>query len=145
MQRQGKLLLDLIRPDHPSAFSYNREPWKIVDAIASLDSCPHILLHGPSGSGKRTFLQQLLRALFGEGVDKIQPIEYKTVSAGNNKKNITVMQSPHHLVINSNGSSFDKHIPHDIVIQYARSFDMNPCSEYTSLSRGSDRWSRSNF
>ena len=34
--------------------------------------CPHLLLYGPSGAGKKTLVMAILREMFGASADKVR-------------------------------------------------------------------------
>lgn len=117
-----RFLLDRIRPDRPIDLGFNQESWNLLEAIARSNTFPHIILHGPSGAGKKLMLRHLLRELFnGDEVEKMQMTDYKVASAGNTtKKTVPIMQSNYHIVINPNNNNFDKYILQDVTTQYAK-------------------------
>lgn len=45
---------------------------KNLKYLAAEKDCPHILLYGPSGSGKKTLIAGVLRELYGPAAEKIK-------------------------------------------------------------------------
>lgn len=117
-----KFLLDRVRPDIPIELSFNKESWTLLEAIAKLDTLPHIIIYGPPGSGGKLMLNFLLKTIFGgDEVDEMKPTDYKVSSAGNTtKKTVQIMQSNYHIVIQPNNNNFDKYILQDVTTQYAK-------------------------
>jgi replication factor C subunit 3/5 len=117
-----KFILDRVLPDIPIELSFNRESWDLLEAIAKLDTLPHIIIYGPPGSGGKLMLKFLLKNIFGgDEVEDMKPTDYKVSSAGNTtKKTVQIMQSNYHIVIQPNNNNFDKYILQDVTTQYAK-------------------------
>lgn len=116
-----RFLLDQIKPLHPIDLSFNRDAWDQLEKIAGSNNMPHIMIYGPSGSGKKTIVSLFLHELFGSEVDNQQITNYKVTSSGTNtKKIVPILQSNHHIVVQPNNNNFDKYIIQDVITQYAR-------------------------
>ena len=65
----------------------------------SLGDFPHLLVFGPSGSGKKTRISCLLREVYGPGVDKVR-IERQTFEASSKKIELSTIASNYHIEVN---------------------------------------------
>ena len=61
---------------------------------------PHLLVYGPSGSGKKTRVMCILRELYGAGVERMR-IEHNTFTTPSKKRlEVTSLSSNYHIEIN---------------------------------------------
>jgi len=67
-------------------------------ALADKKDIPHLLVHGPKGSGKKTRIDALLYALFGREVRRMDEYE-KTFRVGQTEKSVSVPESVYHTVL----------------------------------------------
>jgi replication factor C subunit 3/5 len=81
---------------------------------------PNLLIHGSTGSGKRTLIHILLKELYGESALKTRKEEYSITGYGNANIDVEIEQSNYHLVIEPNNSGFDKYLVQEIVTEYAK-------------------------
>lgn len=112
-------------PESVSDFSFNNEIFSQLAHIASYEDIPHIIISGPSGGGKKTLLKFFLRELYDESVDNLQKNEY-TIAGSSSKKQVEIMQSDHHIVIEPTNTNHDKYILQDIIRKYTthKQFDI---------------------
>ncbi|KAG1659750.1 Replication factor C subunit 3 [Nymphon striatum] len=70
--------------------------WEVVQG----GDFPHLLIHGPSGAGKKTRVMCLLRELYGSGVEKLR-IEHQSFTTPSKKKlDIVTIASNYHIEVN---------------------------------------------
>lgn len=91
--------------------------------------CPHLLLFGPSGAGKKTLVLALLREMYGPGADKVK-VENKPwkIEAGTRKLEIdlTTVASNHHVELNPSDAGFqDRYVVQEIIKEMARNRPMD--------------------
>lgn len=67
-------------------------------ALASRKDIPHLLVHGPKGSGKTTRINALLYSLFGREVTRVDEYE-KTFRVGSSEKSVMVPESLYHTIL----------------------------------------------
>ena len=88
--------------------------------ISSDNSIPHLIFHGPKGSGKKTIIRLFLMMLFGKSASREHNIIYTITGSGNNSTEVKIKQSKHHIVIEPYNTNFDKYLVNDIVKKYAK-------------------------
>src|ERR1700747_563896 len=99
-------------------FDYNR---KIAETLLliSKDNCiPHIILHGPIGSGKESLANFFLRKLYNDNVQNLRKSKYE-IKGSSNKKEVTIIGSNFHIVIEPTNTNHDKYIIQEIIHSYA--------------------------
>lgn len=97
---------------------------KLYDRLYKMsqdNSIPHVILHGPLGSGKRTMTKIFLRMIYGNSIDNLYTTPYNIAGSGNKIKKETIKNSDNHIIINPTGTNFDRYIVHEIIKKYASS------------------------
>ncbi|CAK8539920.1 unnamed protein product [Lathyrus sativus] len=84
---------DKHQPASLNGFICNKQEAQLLKELVSQGSCPHILLKGPSGSGKRDLAMTFLREIYGDSCCK----DKRTV-----KVSVPITFSPHHMELNVN-------------------------------------------
>ena len=82
-------------------------------------SIPHLILYGPSGSGKQTISRLLLEKIFDRSVNNITDTIYTIAGCGSTQTDISIKESPHHIIIEPNNNNFDKYLIQTVVKTYA--------------------------
>jgi replication factor C subunit 3/5 len=99
---------------------------KMKDIICGeYNNFPNVFVHGPSGSGKKTLINLILKDMFGDEIYNIKKEEYSIMLFGNKKETITLDQSKHHIIINPTNSAFDRYLIQDIVKTYCSQFTLD--------------------
>jgi replication factor C subunit 3/5 len=94
-----------------------------LNSLAESNDFPHILFYGQNGAGKRTRIQALLRALFGERVEKVKA-EQKTIKIPNKTTTLTVstISSAFHIEMNpSECGNKDRFVVQEVIKEIAQS------------------------
>jgi len=67
------LWVDKHRPKTLAALTHHPNTTERLESLASNPAAlPHLLFHGPPGSGRRTRIHALLRAIYGPGADRLR-------------------------------------------------------------------------
>lgn len=122
-------LFEKYRPKSISEFYFNRDIMEQLVHIASYEDIPHIIISGPPGGGKKTLVKFFLEELYGSGVNILSKWKFN-VNGSSTKKEIQIMQSNYHIIIEPTSTNHDKYILQEIIKQYAKhrslvSFDTN--------------------
>ena len=117
-------LFEKYRPKNARDFLYNKDILEKLMFIASNEDIPHIILSGPAGSGKKSVLKLFLEALYDTDVNNLSKIKYNTT--GSSKKEVEIMQSNYHIIIEPTNTNHDKYMLQEVIKQYAmhKSFDI---------------------
>ena len=81
--------------------------------------CPHIIFHGPNGSGKRTMVRLYLNMLFKGETEKMTTRKYMIKGSGSKLKEESIKESAYHIVIKPTGTNFDRYVVQDVIKKYA--------------------------
>lgn len=82
---------------------------------------PNMILYGINSYGKKYYLNYFLKKFYGETVLKTEDIEYEINGYGNSKTEITLTQSPYHLIFKPNSNGYDKYILQKIINDFCQS------------------------
>lgn len=110
--------IDKNKPKTVSDFRFNYE---IIDQLIHISTCeniPHIIMSGPKGSGKKTLANFFLQKIYDESINNLTKKKYN-VAGSSSKKEITILHSDYHIVIEPTGINHDKYILQEIIKEYA--------------------------
>ncbi|KAI5964634.1 RFC5 [Candida pseudojiufengensis] len=93
------LWVDKYRAKTLSQLSYHENVTQNLKALSKSGDFPHLLVYGPSGSGKKTRIYCTLQEIFGTSVEKLKIDVKNFVTSSNRKLEFNVLSSPHHLEI----------------------------------------------
>lgn len=118
-------LFEKYRPHNISDFLFNQKVLEQLIYIASNEDIPHVIISGPPGGGKKTLLKFFLEALYDQDVNILSKIKYN-IHGSSTKKEIEILQSNYHIIIEPTSTNHDKYILQEIIKQYAmhKTFDI---------------------
>ena len=93
---------------------------KEIEKFNKFKKLPNLLIHGHTGSGKKTLIKMLLKEIFGDQVEKTKLETYTITGYGNSETEINITQSNFHMIIEPNNTGFDKYVIQEIVKEYAK-------------------------
>jgi len=117
------LLVDKYRPKTLEKCDYHKKLSTLLTSLADSNDFPHILFYGQNGAGKKTRIQALLRALFGERVEKVKT-EQRTIKIPNKTTSLTITttSSAFHIEMNpSECGHQDRVVIQEIIKEIAQS------------------------
>ena len=111
------LWVDKHRPRTLDRLDYHGELTSQLKRLVAGSELPHLLFHGPSGAGKKTRINGMLRALFGAGVEKLRVAQAEfEVGASKKKVSLTTVASNYHIEMNpSDLGNYDKDVVSQVV------------------------------
>eukprot|EP00762_Andalucia_godoyi_P005901 ANDGO_06888.mRNA.1 hypothetical protein len=133
------LWIDKYRPSSLSSMEVHSHINARLQQLCKSSDLPHLLLYGPSGAGKKTRVNALLRELFGASAQKVK-VEHKeiTVGASGYKKiEVETLASNHHIEINAAESGlYDRYVVSEMIKEIASSapISINPFDQPSSSS-----------
>ena len=116
------LWVDKHRPNALEKLSYHAELGERLGSMAEDGDIPHLLFYGPSGAGKKTRVQCLLKALYGAGAEK-QRLEHREFKTPTNKTiEVTTVASNYHIEMNpSDAGNNDRFVVQEVIKEIAQS------------------------
>lgn len=114
-------LIDDCAPQTVDDIFFHKDIYERLKKMSKENSIPHIIFHGPPGSGKKTMVDIFLDMIY-KGESKITSSNrYKIQGSGSKVKEETIEASRHHIVIKPTGTNFDRYLVHKVVKNYAAS------------------------
>jgi replication factor C subunit 3/5 len=110
--------LEKYKPKTINDFTFNTIILEQLLHIASYNDIPHIIISGPHGGGKKTLVNFFLEAIYDPDVNVLSKCKY-SVSGSSSKKDVEILQSNYHIVIEPTNTNHDKYILQEIIKQYA--------------------------
>ncbi|GAB1221112.1 hypothetical protein ENUP19_0374G0002 [Entamoeba nuttalli] len=96
------------RPNSFNELDHANEANELLINLSKNKDMPHLLFHGPEGSGKYTRALLYLKNIYGDGVMKIEP-STTVIDVKGKPKEINLRSSPYHVeLIPSNATESDK-------------------------------------
>ncbi|KAJ9074192.1 Subunit of heteropentameric Replication factor C (RF-C) [Entomophthora muscae] len=94
------LWVDDYRPDSIKTLSYHNDITEQIKRLGNSGDLPHILFYGPSGAGKKTRINALLKEIFGPGIEKVHIDMRQFTTPSNKRLEIAVLSSNFHMELN---------------------------------------------
>lgn len=85
----------------------------------------HLVVYGPTGSGKEYLINKLLEKIYGKQNTQLSNVEYTINGYGSSKTKVFIKQSKFHIVIEPNSNGFDKYLIQEIIQNYAKTELLN--------------------
>lgn len=104
------LWVDKYRPTTLNKLDYHKDQASLLKKLVNRGDFPHLLIHGPSGAGKKTRVMALLRELYGNSVDKLSNRVYTFVTPSKKKLDIMTISSNYHIEVNPSDVGFQDRV-----------------------------------
>lgn len=103
------LFCDKYKPTSLSSLDYHQKQAEKLKNLIGAGDFPNLFIYGPSGAGKRTRIDLLLKEIYGQGVEKIH-IQNDTFETPSKRKiEIKTIVSNYHIEVNpSEAGIYDK-------------------------------------
>ncbi|GMI09006.1 hypothetical protein TrLO_g4745 [Triparma laevis f. longispina] len=115
------LWVDKHRPKALQNLDYHNEISERLEAMSNTASLPHLFFFGPSGAGKKTRIQALLKELFGATALKTR-LDSRTFETPTKRKiEINMITSSVHIELNpSDAGNYDRYIVQNVIKEIAQ-------------------------
>jgi replication factor C subunit 3/5 len=104
---------------------FHQTIYDTLKIMADDDSIPHLLFHGPKGSGKKTMVNIFMHMLFGDSIYNVRKVPYIISGSCNNETVEEFIQSFHHILIKPTGNNHDRYLIHDVIKLYLSKIGYN--------------------
>jgi|SRR5579872_722021 len=111
-------LFEKYKPASINEFFFNKDIVDQLIHISKNDDIPHLIISGPRGGGKKTLVKFFLESVYDKDINTLTKIKYN-VNGSSTKKEIEIMQSNYHIIIEPTSTNHDKYILQEIIKQYA--------------------------
>jgi len=121
------LWVDKHRPKDLSQLDHHPSTTARLQSLAADPaSLPHLLFYGPSGAGKKTRIACLLKAIFGNGADRLR-LDKRTFKTSTNKSvDINMICSNYHIELNPGDAGiYDRFVVQDVIKEMAANKSLN--------------------
>ncbi|CAG8467817.1 8316_t:CDS:10 [Paraglomus occultum] len=121
------LWVDKYRPSKLEDLEIHESLSERLRTLSSSSDFPHLLVYGPSGSGKKTRIVCVLRELFGDGVLKIKNDVRIFLTPSRVKKQLVVVSSNYHIEVTpSDLGSYDRQATQELLKEIAQTQQIAP-------------------
>lgn len=131
------LLINEFTPKNIDEIFFHKGIYDMLEKMSHDDTIPHIIFHGPPGSGKKVMINIFLKMIYNDQINNLFVTHYNIPGSGNKVKKELVYNSKYHIVINPTGTNFDRYLVQEIVKKYAnkRTLDLmeNPNSKFRTI------------
>jgi len=105
----------------------------LSEKLCSLtNDVPHCLVVGPSGAGKKTRIQALLRGIYGNCVDKLKVNVKMMTTPSNRKIELSILSSNVHIEVTpSDVGNDDRLVIQDLIKEFAQSHQIDPDAKHS--------------
>lgn len=110
--------IDKYVPNNLDDIFFHKDIYNILEIMSKDSSIPHLLFHGPYGSGKKTMVNIFMKMLFGDSINSVKDVKYIVSGSGNNQTEEEFKQSFHHIFIEPKGNNHDRYLIHDVIKVY---------------------------
>ncbi|KEG14282.1 replication factor C, subunit 5 [Trypanosoma grayi] len=119
------LWVDKYRPKSLEDVELYPELTDVLKRLADSQDLPHLLLYGPSGTGKKTRAMAVLHHVYGPSVYSLR-LEHKSVQVTDSKVvDIATLSSPNHIDINpSDAGNYDRVIVMQMIREIAQTVSL---------------------
>ncbi|PWV07345.1 putative replication factor C, subunit 3 [Trypanosoma cruzi] len=119
------LWVDKYRPKSLVEVELYPELTEVLKRLAESQDLPHLLLYGPSGTGKKTRAMAVLHHVYGPSVYSLR-LEHRSVQVTDSKVvDIATLSSPHHIDINpSDAGNYDRVIVMQMIREIAQTVSL---------------------
>lgn len=115
------LWVDKHRPSRLEDLTYHDDVTARLQALASNPAAmPHLFVYGPPGSGKKTRIAALLRALYGPGAEKLRLDKRTFTTPTKRTLDINMVTSNYHLELSPGDAGLnDRFVVQDVIKEIA--------------------------
>nr|ADD38341.1 Replication factor C subunit 3 [Lepeophtheirus salmonis] len=118
----------------PNKLDFGLKQAAYLETLVKSEDFPHLLIHGPSGAGKKTRIVALLRELYGPGVERLR-IEHQNFETPSKKKlEIMTIASNYHIELNpSDVGIYDRVVIQELIKNTASAQQIHGDSQRASF------------
>lgn len=114
------LWVDKYRPTRLDNLNYHQEITDRLKALSSDKNIPHLLFYGPTGSGKKTRINALIRSIFGPTAERLRLDKRVFKTPTNREIEINMVTSNVHIELSPGDAGiYDRYVIQDVIKEMA--------------------------
>ncbi|KAK8304761.1 hypothetical protein V6Z12_D03G014700 [Gossypium hirsutum] len=119
---------DKYQPASLNGFTCHKQETQLLKQLASHENCPHILLKGPSGSGKKALTMASLREMYGDASWNVshELRQFQVQEKKPKQVHVSIASSAHHVELNVNLETNAKYALMGLVKEISTNFTTIP-------------------
>ncbi|PAV60587.1 hypothetical protein WR25_14059 [Diploscapter pachys] len=115
------LWVDKYRPREIGKLDYNNDLTEVLKSIVAREDFPHLLVYGPSGAGKKTRINCILKELYGSGVERTTLVTKTFTTPSNRKLDLQTVNSNYHIELAPGDvGNYDRIVVQDVIKEMAQ-------------------------
>lgn len=124
------LWVDKYRPNRLDALDYHDEITERLQSLSSDKNIPHLLFYGPTGSGKKTRINALLRSIYGATAERLRLDKRTFKTPSNREVEINMVCSNVHIEISPGDAGlYDRYVIQEVIKEMASNKALTTLSE----------------
>lgn len=125
------LWVDKHRPSKLEELSFHDTTTKRLKSLAASSSLPHLLIYGPSGSGKKTRINALLREVFGPASQKLKLDKRTFTTPTKRTVDINMVSSNFHVELSPGDAGLnDRYVVQQVIREMASHKVIGTAADY---------------
>lgn len=116
-------LIDEYTPKDIDDVLFHEDIYKLLKNMSTDKSIPHIIFHGPPGSGKKTMVNIFLSMVFNKKIYDMYDVDYEVTGSSSKTKIETLRRSDYHIVIKPKNTNYDRYLLQEVVKKYAKTLE----------------------
>jgi len=123
------LWVDKYRPEGLKDLQFHRDIAEMIKKMVADGDFPHLMFYGPTGAGKHTLIQALLREVFGKGAMR-KKTEHRSFKATKSKEiECTMVGSSYHIEMTPHDAGiYDRIVVQEVIKEIASSHTISSVS-----------------
>ncbi|PON74019.1 Replication factor C [Trema orientale] len=128
VEKLGQFWADKHQPGSLNGFISHKQEAQLLKQLVSDDTCPHILLKGPTGSGKKALAMALLHEIYGDASSNVSyDLRYFQIQENRPMQVVVpITSSAHHLELNVHLESNAKYALLGLVREIIKDYTVTP-------------------
>lgn len=120
------LWVDKYRPTRLDALDYHANITERLTSLSNDKNIPHLLFYGPSGAGKKTRINALLRSIYGAPAEKLRLSKRIFKTPTNREVEINMICSNVHIEMSPGDAGiYDRYVIQDVIKEMASNKALN--------------------
>ena len=118
-------LIEKYTPDSVDNIYFHKKVYARIVKMCEDTAFPHIIIHGGSGSGKKTMVKIILKMLYGDDANRLYNVVHDVKGSSNKSNDEIIKHSEHHIIIKPKNTNYDKYLVNNVIMDYMKKTAIN--------------------